>query len=596
VHPNYSNPVQYAPPAPAAHHNFGYGVKSHPVYATDPRIPLGLHNSFTPTHPAAQYPMIGAPGSHSPRDPRLMQPYQHQPFLHAPIQMPFGGYGPPQSFNHPPQPSRSQPVRRRRSYSSSSSDSDAAAEISARIMGSSDDPRELDRIMKDTKGRERRSKQKKRRTIEASPKVAKGRVRRSGSFIDDMMESHDRLHRRDIRRSMSPFNDNEIPAAIDVDYFNDPVYESPSRRRQEDRKKKRNDKQKRTKKRRSMSEAVTRREMGTSTSGVQTAMVPYHPREPRNRTTEKDQIGERIVEYWDPATVQPGKRQRLPRLDWRKGEKYLTAPDGTIVGKIGYSRLVCDDTLGFQPSRRKPAPTEKRRPTNQSRRDSLAGKRRISVVENRSDERIPPVESRSRRESDEAGNRSRRESDQRRSSAGSRRESDANKNKSRKEKRSSGEMDNQLMEGEAIVAGAPSGEDRPLLNAFDFLQKDEHGVYNIGRHKVLHRASDRQWGERMEEGGFRLCPSISTADAYIAEIALEPGHTDDRAPETLLSNQVIYGRVVQAAANSIRLQIMGQSDERLSEDDEFYIEQGSTYLLTNLSNEKTAVLSLVAFE
>ena len=472
-----------------------------------------------------------------------------------PLQMPFGAYGPPQAYarppaydSGPPPPSRSQPVRRRRSYSSSSSDSDAAAEISARIMGSSNDPRELNRIMRDTRKPAKGSKRSKRRRQhhEASPKVI-ARGRRSNSIVDELIDPKSRF----ARRSMSPFVEDEIPAALDVDYFNDPVYESPTHRRKpresdkgRERKPQRNEDRKKTKKqrveprkkdkhrrRRSMTE-----EPRPALVQPTRAIVPVS-RDHRPRTTEKDQIGERVEEFWDPMSIRTGKRQRLPRLDWRKGERYITAQDGTVIGKVGYTRLVCDDTLGYRP--RKPAgaaPTTQRRP-----------------VDRRSPEKKPR---RPRRESVPSTNEEREQ---------------------------------------AIVPVVDELE-RPLLNAFDFLQKDEDGIYCLGRHRVLHRATDRKWGDRVEEGGFRLCPSISTEDAYIAEIALEPGHTDDRAPESLLASQVIYGRVLQAGANSIRLQIMGKSDERLSEEDEFFIEQGSTYLLTNLSQEKTAVLSLVAFE
>jgi len=449
------------------------------------------------------------------------------------------GYSRPAAYDFTKISSRSQPARRR-SYSSSSSDSEAAAEISARLLKSSDDPQELRRIMKETRKRPRKPK-------EASPKVSV-RDRRSNSSVDNSFEKVPRpskhskhikpakrekkRHRAEPRRSMSPFIahdlDDEIPAARDTDYFNDNLVQSPVR------KQRRESKEKRPAKQPSRSEAVTRSQP--------TAMVPYVPREHRPRLTQRDQIGERTQEYWNPSTIQTGKRQRLPRLDWRKGERYLRAPDGTIIGKQGYSNLVCDDGFGNLGKRTGPKrSTEKARVSVSTEVEE----REVVVAK-------PTKEKTSNRPS-------------RRESVPSTRE-------------------------------AIAEEERPLLNAYDFLEKDDDGVYCLGRHRLLHRAADRKWGDSVEQGGFRLCPSISTKDAYIAEIALEPGKAEERAPETLQANQVIYGRVLQAAPNSVRLQIMGKSDERLSDEDEFYIDAGSRYLITNLSQEKAAVLSLVAFE
>ena len=517
VHPSFvtHHPQMGVTSPPMGHPAYHQMAKPVQHFAPDPRLPLAPYNPYSPVHPSAQYQLVAPPpGSYSPRDPRFLPPVPVYPQA-AP--MPFGTYGYGQTspvrraYSRPPAydfgpskiPSRSQPAHRRRSYSSSSSDSDAAAEISARILKSSDDPLELKRIMKDTRKRPKSTKPKPK---EASPKLSV-RNRHSSPIVERReRKSNHRAPKRksgpEKRRSISPFivnDEEEIPAARDADYFNDKIDNSPVRRKEKA-------KPVAKKPRRSQSE-------------IAPAIVPYIPKEHRPRPTQRDQIGERTQEFWNPSTIQTGKRQRLPRLDWRKGERYLRAPDGTIIGKQGYSKLVCDD--GFS------------KPKSQPGKAKTSSRRSQSPIRN----------SRSRRES------------------------------------------------------VPSTvEERPLLNAFDFLEKDEEGVFCLGKHRLLHRAADRKWGDSIEQGGFRLCPSISTADAYIAEIALEPGKAEERAPETLLANQVIYGRVLQAAPNSVRLQIIGKSDERLSDEDEFYIDAGSTYLITNLSQEKAAVLSLVAFE
>ena len=141
-----------------------------------------------------------------------------------------------------------------------------------------------------------------------------------------------------------------------------------------------------------------------------------------------------------------------------------------------------------------------------------------------------------------------------------------------------------------------SSEAKPLLNAFDYLKKDSDGIYCLGSFRLLHRRLDRTWGPRDEEHGFRLCPSITTDDTIMVEIAMDPGKSSAQEPESLAAGQAIYGRVLNADARSIRLEVNGQDQGLLSEKDEFFIDEGNTYFLTNLSQAKAAVLSLTAFQ
>ena len=488
-------------------------------------------------------------------------------------------YAQPSSYRY--KSSRSQPAKRRRSYSTDSSDSEAAAEISKRILGSSDDPRELKKIMKDTRKKTQQSSKTKRKDV--SPIVDVGRkTRRSGSYLDEFADlfptQQKERKRRDRRRSVSPtfiVDTEEIPAANEPEYFNDRLDESPipDRRsrmdtpdfeppRRQKRKEHKREKQKR--RRRSMSENPMdsrKRRAQLSTTVVQhTALVPAHPRRAAliRRTTEKEKVGEIREQRWDDAVIQTGKRQRLPPLDWRKGERYIRTPDGTVVGKTGYTKLVCDDTLGLTKSKKGQHPRESI--SEHDHREEV-GSSRNSIAEHRSSRTRPAP-------------------------------------KSRKPKpRRSSQSDLQDAVNEAFpIVPLESAETRPFLNAFDYLKKDDQGIFCLGKHRILHRVADRKWEDLVEEGGFRLCSSITTEDAFMAEIALEPGYAEAREPETLQAGQAIFGRVLQGAQNSIRLQIFGQSDERLSEEDEFYVEAGSTYLITNLSQDKTAVLTLVAFE
>jgi hypothetical protein len=287
--------------------------------------------------------------------------------------------------------------------------------------------------------------------------------------------------------------DEVIPAALDDDYFNE---ESPGR---------------------------GGRIQNTQTFHSAMIVVPSKrgagiSAPAAKRVSQKDQLGEKIQTFWNPESIVTGKRQRLPPLDWRKGEVYLRAPDGTVIGKEGFANLVFDDM-------------------------------QIS--------------------------------------------SDSKKNHSRKKKTKSSVSADRL--GESTAAEEQTQHQALLINAFDHMQKDADGIYCLGNHKLLHRSTDRSWGPKMEDqGGFRLAPSIVTDDAFIAEIALEPGCASGREHETVPANQTMYGRVLQAAAQAVRLHINGRED-RLSEEDEFYLDEGCKYMIQNLSLERTAVLSLTAF-
>jgi len=84
-----------------------------------------------------------------------------------------------------------------------------------------------------------------------------------------------------------------------------------------------------------------------SVSGAERVSTPVvGPGSRKRRLTEKETIGDIVEERWTTPT-DSGKRQRLPPVDWRRGERYIRAPDGTVIGKTGFRNLVVDDTLGL---------------------------------------------------------------------------------------------------------------------------------------------------------------------------------------------------------------------------------------------------------
>ena len=554
-----------------------------------------------------------------PFDPRGYASPEHHMYSH---QVP--------SYEYAPRgvPSRSHPVTsRRKSYSDGSSDSDDAEAISARIMGSSDDPRELKKILKTSARRHKSAvspqvmtKQRRDNTMNSLYEQVSSAWRAhsvepirlsGGSYVDRREKRRHKSKEKSVsrrekqssrarkekqpakarRERLPSYADDEIPAAIDADYFNEVgVDSSPERRKSNEN---------RTKKRRSQSEHPPlrdrRKDLAVTTS--HTAIVPVNTDVRRRvqpytkRCSERELLEDTIEEHWNPASG--GKRQRLPPLDWRKGERYIRAPDGTVIGKTGFRNLVVDDTWGFsKPERKKPA----KRHVGPSQESTAAEEsvpvkkvRRESVQSTR-EERHKPKSKTTTGQSSKRSSVSSNTGERRRASKAS----VGSRSSVAPPALRDGEAELQQALTQALTIADPT--ERPLLNAFDYLEKDQDGIFCLGQHRLLHRLADRKWGERHEEGGFRLCPSIATEDAFICEIALEPNTAGSRAPETLGPTQAIYGRVLRAAPNSVRLQVVGQADERLCEEDEFYIDAGSTYLLTNLSSERTAVLSLTAFE
>lgn len=451
-------------------------------------------------------------------------------------------------------------------------------------MTSSDDPRELKRIIKDTRkvGRHKSA---------SSPKVSVRENRRIRdeslpSYLDMISESLEKRssvserRRRSksehmsrkpkLSRSVTPpvpqqNYDEEIPAARDQDWLNQ--FEEQEERSPAKPQRKKQSKPQRG---RSVSSPRESRKLKMVTTETN-AMVPVYTDDEvqsnrrkaqsslrAQRKKQQDLIGEKVQTWWDPAVT--GKRQRLPVLDWRKGERYNRAPDGTIIGKEGFEKLVFDDTIGSSKSMKRDKPSHTTT-TDQG------------VV----------VYSKKKRTSQKSSRRSYVSSSGRRSRRSSTGEG----------VRSELPVPDSVMPNETGQRG--DGSTRPLLNAFDYLQKDADGIYCLGKFRILHRRLERKWGPKDPDAGFRLCPSIATDDAFIAEIALDPGKSSAKEPETLAPGQAIYGRVLQASPNSIRLQVNGEDMERLGEDDEFYIDEGSTYFITNLSQSKAAVLSLTAF-
>jgi hypothetical protein len=604
-------------------------------YPPDPRIPLGVMNhSLSPVHPGIQ---LQAAPVYSPRDPRLLPQvmpvaqYMVPQYAYgqtSPQQMLYtqANYG--QSIPLPPYqlpsntrpravPSKSQPPKSRRHSFSESSDSDDAEAISRQIMGSSDDPRELKKIIKSTRkvGRHRSA---------ASPRVDTRRGHRDFSpetgyyqsrdesaptFLDVIRGNssaspprrsklvHETKKKIPKRRSQSvtppavpqQSYDDEIPAGRDPDWFNEneEQIDSPprlDRRKQKSRKSSVSSVESSSRRRKEKKE---KKKLIVTTST--NALVPVYTEDevgrsssrsmPRSRATavkrpkQRDQIGEKVQTWWNPIVT--GKRQRLPVLDWRKGEKYNRAPDGTVIGKEGFENLVFDDTAPSKSAKSKRQRTE---PSMNEEGVVVYGRTRKSV---------------------DSGDR--REKEAPRSKTTSKKSSTASSRRS--STRSSRRSSVVSVEPEALVAIPDSvmpgfeapDVPKPLMNAFDYLEKDEDGIYCLKNFRLLHRRLDRRWEPRDEVHGFRLCPSIATDDTIMVEVAMDPGKSSGTEPETLKPGQAMYGRVLKAAPGSIRLQVNGNDIKLMGEEDEFYVDQGNTYFITNLSQSKAAVLSLTAF-
>lgn len=632
------SPIRSVPAGPPANqfHAAQAGIPMQQM--RDPRVPFGSSNRDA-VSPARLAP--GAvQGAYSPRDPRLPQynpyafpavaPAPFQPVVpqyithpiqysqlspeYQPHQYVYGGIQPaalpPPPYVSPRRQhaSRSQPASRRRrsSLSSMSSDSDAAEEISARIMAaSSDDPRELRSIIKSTRGSNRSLR---KHNTDVSPRIQVDRepfprdrsvpsmldefsdvFRTDGSPYDSIYKSHRRKpsrkepQRRRQRsrqqeprpqsrrsRTVSMDEDHEIPAAVDAETWFNPEQsperdESPSipppptkrtSRRSSSSSTRRN------RRRRSVSEQPPRRrpprELTTNVAQV-TAIVPVDSHVPKQRklgggskrSTQKDMVGERVQRWWNPASIVTGKRQRLPVLDWRKGERYNRAPDGTIIGVEGFDKLVFDDTFGNKKGKKKQnftrmseEPTtaasedEKRAETKRRKRRSSEA-RAPAVVEQV--EEIPP----------------------------------------------------RLEVPESMLPSAdPVPEtvaQRPLLSGWDYMHKNDDGVFCLDKFQIIHRLDDRKWSQENPEGGFIMSPSINCDSGFVAEMCLIQGMPT--APiETLGPDQALFVQVLRGAPNSVRVQVNG-SEERLSPDDIMFIDCGSSYSITNVSREHRAVLS-----
>ena len=558
--------------------------------------------------PVQQHPQHG---TMSPEYVQYM--YQQNAFAGRPA-------APPPPYDFQPshmRASRSQPARaRRRSYSDSgTSDSDAAEAISARILGSSDDPRELKSIVKSTRDL------RKHKTAAAAPTIApQYGYRRISSEVplrrSDPRKPIPKKSKKPskLSRSVTPpavpamRYDEEIPAAADQDYFNEEDDEqSPVR----DRRKRKSAESKQRRRRSSASEPRHRPNLVTSVT-THTALVPVSRTVSRTasakRETQKDLLGEKIQTWWNPSSVVTGKRQRLPVLDWRKGERYNRAPDGTIIGKEGFENLVFDDTavkrFAGKPKRTVDAEgvSEKRRrrdsvpSTREEKKTSRSGKssRRESNGSN-GDRRRVSNESASRRQSTDSVSRRRSNGSAGRQSNGS----------SRRMSSVSDTHEDALVLIPASVmpdtdraapeVAAEPDVPRPLLNAMDYLVKGKDGVYNLGKFPILHRLSDRQWTDRKEGENFKIACSILTENTFVAEIALDAGGSSATEPELIGPGVALYGRVLHCAPNAIRVQVDGREDERLSEADEFFIGSGCTYVLSNLSRETRAVICLTTF-
>ena len=570
----------------------------------DPRVQQYAPYGYSSVPPAPFQAVVPQYITHPIQYSQLSPEYQPHQYVYGGLQ-PAALPPPPYISPRRQQASRSQPASRRRrsSLSSMSSDSDDAEEISARIMAaSSEDPRELRSIIKSSRGRPNRSLRRHR--TDGSPKVRVDKesfprdrsvpsmldefsdvFRTDGSPYESIYKSRRKPERRENnsrreRVSREPHrprsrrsrtisvdeDDIQIPAAVDAETWFNPE-QSPER---EDEpaaippppSKKRSSKHSSDRRRRrSVSEQPRRRppQKLTTTVAHAAAIVPVDPERPKarnltagKRPTQKDLIGDKVQTWWNPASILTGKRQRLPVLDWRKGERYNRAPDGTVIGKEGFAKLVFDDNVGRKKGKRRESYTRlSEEPTTAASEDEYRKKekkrprRKISEPASSApvviDDDPPPI----------------------------------------------AVPASMLPNNDRGLPDASS--QRPLLNGWDYMHKNPDGVFCLERFQIIHRREDRKWSEENTEGGFIMSPSINCDSGFVAEMCLLPGMPT--APmETLGNDQALFLQVLRAAPSSIRVHVNG-SEERLSPDDIMFIDCGSSYSITNVSRDQRAVLS-----
>ena len=82
---------------------------------------------------------------------------------------------------------------------------------------------------------------------------------------------------------------------------------------------------------------VVRHSQGSMTETPQSTELVETPRnqKPSSNFPKLESTPVKQEEFWRPPR-KGAKRQRLPTLDWRKGERYIFAPDGTVIGKEGF--------------------------------------------------------------------------------------------------------------------------------------------------------------------------------------------------------------------------------------------------------------------
>jgi hypothetical protein len=302
----------------------------------------------------------------------------------------------------------------------------------------------------------------------------------------------------------------------------------------------------------------------TTTTAHAAAIVPVEQRGTKTRRVRRprDQLGEKIQTWWNPSVV--GKRQRLPVLDWRKGEKYNRAPDGTVIGKEGFDKLVFDDTI---------VKNRKRQSGRGNSAETTAASDNDDYVEKKRRKEIPSSE---RRKSSQGG-----DSRPRRSSTTSSRRSSISTTAIVPV--APIEIPDYMMPGSGVEIDE-NATNRPLLNGWDYMQKNPDGVYSLGKFQIISRREDRAWSEQDNESGFIMSPSISCEAGFVAEMILMPKMPP--APvETLDQNQALFVQILRAASNSIQVKVNGSEDV-------MYIDSGSSYSITNISQEHRAVLSI----
>ena len=313
----------------------------------------------------------------------------------------------------------------------------------------------------------------------------------------------------------------------------------------------------------------------TTRTSQNLAIVPAS----RRQRAPRQSIPHKAQTWWNPNSVLTGKRQRLPVLDWRKGEKYIAAPDGTVIGKEGFDKLVFDDTTRWKRKQRRSVEGD-----TTATEDGAGPRVRRSVSKDRRVSRDRHVSKEHRVTKEHRVSKEQR---------GTKEHRVTKKQKPAPRIRDDSWNDNSIrindlpdLENLPLVVGH-----QPIINALDCMEKDQRGIFCLRGFKVLHRRSDRSWDHTHKDNGFFIAQSIAVRGLCISEVSLNVNMPIAKS-EKVGADSVVYLRVTAAEANSVRVHV-NEDEHLLSAHDEICIFANSTYAVTNLSSTKMAALSVV---